>query len=68
MLGLARGKGFSGALEMRDKMLGCTHRDQSIAGRTCQGTNSSCHGHMAGREQQTGKGDTETREIRKMWW
>lgn len=55
----------SGALEMRNKMLGCTHRDQSIAGGMCQGTNSSCHGHMAGREQQTGKRDTETGEIRK---
>lgn len=50
----------AGAVEMRDKRLDCTHRDQSIAGGMCQGTNSSCHGHMAGREQQTGKGDTET--------
>lgn len=55
-------------MELRDKRLGYTHRYQSITGGTCQGTNSNCHGHMAGREQQTEKGDTETWEIRKMCW
>lgn len=58
----------AGAMEMRDKWVSCTHRDQITTGGLCQGTNNSCHGSMARGEQQTGKGDTVTWQTRQMWW